>query len=130
MLVKECAGVSFLDSECKFCGCSSHNFCRYHMLCKHFFIIFNSNLATIDDWSPLFLNQPYIILDHSMFGNNNEIDSPIWKDETPSNKMVEEVDKIHNEFLENTEHSFLQGWNPPFPEETPPFWVPRCLKQI
>ena len=55
-----------------------------------------------------------------MFGNNNEIDSPIWKDETPSNKMVEEVDKIHNKFPENTEHSFLQGWNPPFLRK-PPF---------
>ena len=43
-----------------------------------------------------------MILDHSMFGNNNEIDSPSWKDETPSNKMVEEVDKLNNEFPENT----------------------------
>ena len=44
-----------------------------------------------------------MILDHSMFGNNNEIDFPSWKDETPSNKMVEEVDKLNNEFSENTE---------------------------
>ena len=44
-----------------------------------------------------------MILDHSMFGNNNETDSPSWKDETPSNKMVEEFDKLNNEFLENTE---------------------------
>ena len=55
-----------------------------------------------------------------MFGNNNEIDSPIWKDETSSNKMVEEVDKMHNEFPENTEHSFLQAWNPPFLRNPPP----------
>ena len=66
-----------------------------------------------------------------MFGNNNETDSPIWKDETSSNKMVEEVDKMHNEFPENTEHSFLQAWNPPFLRNPPPpFWVPRFLKQI
>ena len=66
-----------------------------------------------------------------MFGNNNEIDSPIWKDETSSNKMVEEVDKMHNEFPENTEHSFLQAWTPPFLRNPPPpFWVPRFLKQI
>ena len=44
-----------------------------------------------------------MILDHSIFGNNNEIDSPSWKDETRSNKMVEEVDKLNNEFPENTE---------------------------
>ena len=67
-----------------------------------FFTIFNSNLAKFDDLSPLFLDHPYMILDHSMFGNNNDIDSPSWKDETPSNKMVEEVDKLNNEFPENT----------------------------
>ena len=66
------------------------------------FTIFNSNLAKFVDLSPLFLNHLYMILDHSMFGNNNEIDSPSWKDETPSNKMVEEVDKLNNEFPENT----------------------------
>ena len=38
-----------------------------------------------------------------MFGNNHEIDSPSWKDETSSNIMVEEVDKIYNKFPENTE---------------------------
>ena len=38
-----------------------------------------------------------------MFGNNNDKDSPSWKDETPSNKMVEEVDKLNNEFPKNTE---------------------------
>ena len=37
-----------------------------------------------------------------MFGNNNEIDSPSCKDETTSNKMVEEVDKLNNEFPKNT----------------------------
>ena len=67
------------------------------MLCKHFFTIFDSNLAKLDDLSPLFLNHPYMILDHSKFGNNNEIDSPSRKDETPSNKMVEEVDKLHKQ---------------------------------
>ena len=56
--------------------------------------------------SPLFLNHPYMILDHSMFGNNKEIDSPGWKNETLSNKMVEEVDKLNNEFLENTETTY------------------------
>ena len=76
------------------------------MLCKHFFTIFYSNLAKFDDLSPLFLNHPYMILDHSMFGNNKEIDSPGWKNETLSNKMVEEVDKLNNEFLENTETTY------------------------
>ena len=47
-----------------------------------------------------------MILDHNVFGNNNEIDSPTWKDETPSNKMVEEVDKLNKEFPENTERIY------------------------
>ena len=47
-----------------------------------------------------------MILDHSMFGNNIEIDSPSWKDETPSNKIVEEFDKLNNEFPENTETTY------------------------
>ena len=93
----------FLGNESKFCSCSCHDFRRYRMLCKHFFTIFNSNSAKFDDLSPLFLNHPYMILDHSMFRNNNEIDSPSWKDETPSNKMMEEVDKTNNDFPENTE---------------------------
>ena len=38
-----------------------------------------------------------------MFRNNNEIDSPSWKDQTPSDKMMEEVDKTNNDFPENTE---------------------------
>ena len=67
------------------------------------FLQLNSHLAKFDDLSPLFLNHPYMILDHSMFGNNNEIDCPNWKDETPSNKMVEEFDKLNNKFPENTE---------------------------
>ena len=106
---EECTSIRkeykvLLGNESKFCSCNCHDFCRYRMLCKHFFTIFNSNLAKFDDLSPLFLNHPYMILDHSMFGNNNEmIDSPTWKDENPSNKMVEEVDKVNNEFPENTE---------------------------
>ena len=44
-----------------------------------------------------------MILDHNMFGNDNEIDCLSWKDETPSNKMVEEFDKLNNKSLENTE---------------------------
>ena len=47
-----------------------------------------------------------MILDHNVFGNNNEIDSPTWKDETPSNKMVEEVDKLNKEFPENSERIY------------------------
>ena len=108
---EECAGIRkeyevFLGNESKFCSCSCHDFRRYRMLCKHFFTIFNSNLAKFDDLSPLFLNHPYMILDHSMFGNNIEIDSPSWKDETPSNKIVEEFDKLNNEFPENTETTY------------------------
>ena len=38
-----------------------------------------------------------------MFRNNNEIDSPSWKGETPSDKMMEQVDKTNNDFPENTE---------------------------
>ena len=89
-----------------FAACSCHNFCRYRMLCKHFFKNFNSNLAKFNDLSPLFLNHRYMILDHSMFGNNNEIDSPSWKNETPNNKMVEEVDKLNNKFPEKTLKQF------------------------
>ena len=44
-----------------------------------------------------------MIFSHSMFGNNNEVDPPSCKDETPSNKMVKEVDKLNNNFPENTE---------------------------
>ena len=78
---EECTSIKkdyiyFLGNESKFCSCSCHNFCRYRMLCKHFFKIFNSNLAKFNGLRPLFLNHPYMILDHSMFGNNNEIDSP------------------------------------------------------
>ena len=76
---------------------------RYGMFCKHFFTIFISNLAKFDELIPFFLNHPYMILDHSLFGSNNEIDSTSWKDETSSNKMVEEVDKLNSEFPENTE---------------------------
>ena len=61
------------------------------------------DLAKFDDLSPLFLNHLYMILDHSMFRNNNEIDSPSWKDETPSNKIMEEDDKTNNDIPENTE---------------------------
>ena len=93
----------FLGNESRFCSCSCHDFRRYRMRCKHFFTIFNSNLAKFDDLSPLLLNHPYLILGHSMFGNKNEIDSPSWKDETPRNKMVEKVDKLDNKFPENTE---------------------------
>ena len=38
-----------------------------------------------------------------MFENNNEIDSPSWEDEIPSNIMFEENDEINNEFPKNTE---------------------------
>ena len=105
---EECAGIRkeyevFLGNESKFCSCSCHDFRRYRMLCKDFFTIFNSNLAKFYDLSPLFLNLPYMTLDHRLFGNNNEMDSPSWKDETPSNKIVEEVDKLNIEFPENTE---------------------------
>ena len=41
-----------------------------------------------------------------MFGNNKEIDSPSWKNETPNNKMVEEVDKLNNKFPEKTLKQF------------------------
>ena len=87
---------AFLGNESKFCSSSCPDFCRYRMLCKQFFTNFNSNLAKFDDLSPLFLNRPYMILNHSMFRNNNEMDSPSWKDESPSNKMIEEVDKTDN----------------------------------
>ena len=105
---EECTGIKkeyevFLGSESKFCSCSCHDFRRYRILCKHFFRIFKSKLAKFYDLSPLFVNHLYVILDHSMFGNNNETDSSSWKDETPSNKMVEEVDKLNNEFPQNTE---------------------------
>ena len=101
---EECTGIRkeyevFLGNESKFYRCSCHDFHRYRMLCKHFLTIFNSNSAKFDDLSPLFLNDPYMILDHSVFGDNNEISSPSWKDETPSNKMVEQFDKLKNEFL-------------------------------
>ena len=87
---------AFLGNESKFCSSSCHDFCCYRMLCKQFFTNFNSNLAKFDDLSPLFLNRPYMILNHSMSRNNNEMDSPSWKDESPSNKMIEEVDKTDN----------------------------------
>ena len=93
----------FLENESKFCSCGCHDFRRYRMLCKHFFTIFDSNLAKFDDLSPLFLNHPYMILDQSMFGNNNDIGSPSRKNEIPCNNMVEEDDKLNNEFSENTE---------------------------
>ena len=48
-----------------------------------------------------------MILDHNVFGNNNEIDSPTWKDETPSNKMVEEVDKLNKNFLKTVKEFTL-----------------------
>ena len=101
---EECTGIRkeykvFLGNESKFYSCSCHDFHRYRMLRKQFLTIFNSNLAKFDYLSPLFLNDRYMILDHSMFGDNNEIGSPSWKDETPSNKMVEKFDKIKNEFL-------------------------------
>ena len=90
---EECTGIRirkeyevFLGNESKFCSCSCHDFRGYRMLCKHFLTIFDSNLAKFDDLSPLFLNHPYVILDHSMFGNNNEIDSPSCKDETLATK--------------------------------------------
>ena len=105
---EECTGIMkeyevFLGTESKFCSCSCHDFCRYGMICQHFLTTFNSNLAMFNDLIPLFLNHPYMILDYSMFGNNNEIDSPSCKDETPSNEMLEEVDKLNDEFPENTE---------------------------
>ena len=39
---EECTSIKkdyiyFLGNESKFCSCSCHNFCRYRMLCKHFF---------------------------------------------------------------------------------------------
>ena len=85
---EECTGIKkeyevFLGNESKFCSCSCQDFRRYRMLCKHFFLIFKSKLAKFYDLSPLFVNHPYMILDHTMFGNNNEIDSSSWKDETP-----------------------------------------------
>ena len=100
---EECTGIRkeyevFLRNESKFFSCIRHDFRRYRMLCKHFFTTFNSNLATFDN-----LNHPYMIFSHSMFGNNNEVDPPSCKDETPSNKMVKEVDKLNNNFPENTE---------------------------
>ena len=76
---EECTGIRkeyevFLGNETKFCSCSCHDFRDYRMVCKHFFTIFDSSLAKLDDLSPLFLNHPDMISDHSMFGNNNEID--------------------------------------------------------
>ena len=100
---EECTGIRkeyevFLGKESKFCCCSYHDFCCYHMFCNHFFTILNSNLAKLDDLSPLLLDHADMTLDHNMFGNNNEINSPSWKDETTSNKMEEQVDKLNNEF--------------------------------
>ena len=37
------------------------------------FTIFESNVAKVDDLSPLFLNYPYLILDDSTFENYNEM---------------------------------------------------------
>ena len=105
---EECTGIRkeyevFLGKESKFCCCSYHDFCCYHMFCNHFFTILNSNLAKLDDLSPLLLDHADMTLDHNMFGNNNEINSPSWKDETTSNKMEEQVDKLNNEFCDNTD---------------------------
>ena len=105
---EECTGIRkeyevFLGKESKFCCCSYHDFCCYHVFCNHFFTILNSNLAKLDDLSPLLLDHADMILDHNMFGNNNEINSPSWKDETTSNKMEEQFDKLNNEFCDNTD---------------------------
>ena len=105
---EECTGIRkeyevFLGKESKFCCCSYHDFCCYHMFCNHFFTILNSNLAKLDDLSPLLLEHADMTLDHNMFGNNNEINSPSWKDETTRNKMEEQVDKLNNEFCDNTD---------------------------
>ena len=61
---EECTGVRkeyevCLGNESKLCSCSCHDFRRYRILCKHFLTTFNSNLATFDDLSPLFLNHPF-----------------------------------------------------------------------
>ena len=105
---EECTGIRkeyevFLGKESKFCCCSYHDFCCYHMFCNHFFTILNSNLAKLDNLSPFLQNHADMTLDHNMFININETVSPSWKDETTSNKMEEQVDKLNNEFCDNTD---------------------------
>ena len=105
---EECTGIRkeyevFLGKESKFCCCSYHDFCCYHMFCNHFFTILNSNLAKLDNLSPFLQDHADMTLDHNMFININETVSPSWKDETTSNKMEEQFDKLNNEFCDNTD---------------------------
>ena len=54
---EECTGIRkeykvFIGDESKFFSCCCHDFLCYRMLCKHFFKMFNSNLAKFDNLSP------------------------------------------------------------------------------
>ena len=58
--------TTFLGTNKRFCSCTCNNFKRYQMLCKHFFAIFKSGKAKLDDLKELFLNRPYVILDNQL----------------------------------------------------------------
>ena len=63
---------TFLGTKNKFCTCNCYNFKRYRMLCKHFFAVFQSGLATFDDLTELFKDHPYMVLDTQLLlGKHN-----------------------------------------------------------
>ena len=63
----------FLSTKNRFCTCNCYNFKQYRMLCKHFFALFLSGLAKFDDFTELFKDHPYTVLDTQLLLGKHSI---------------------------------------------------------
>ena len=52
------------------CWCTCPSFRMNRTLCKHFFAVINSGMATFDDLSPIFRFHPLHVIDNDLFHNN------------------------------------------------------------
>ena len=62
----------FSVQKINFCACNCCNFKQCRMLCKHFFAVFQSELAKFDDLTKHFKDHPYMVLDTQLLlGKHN-----------------------------------------------------------
>ena len=52
------------------CWCTCPSFCMNRTLCKHFFAVINSGMATFNDLSPIFRFHPLHVIDNDLFHDN------------------------------------------------------------
>ena len=91
----------FMGDDKNFCHCTCKDYRRHRMLCKHFFAIFASRKAKFDDLTSLFRNHPLLVLDESIYVQQEGYEENQHHDDFKPDEMASEEKPIYGLLKKN-----------------------------